>query len=339
MVGQSRYALRYQAKDAPSDEPELLKAIYALVRAHPRYGYRHVCDQLRLAGWHVNRKRIHRLWKREGFRVPVRRRKLRGKGEAKNGIMKQPARFPNDVWAWDFVHDVDVRGRTLRFLVMVDEFTRELLILEPRRCFPASAAQELLREVIRKRGFPKKLRSDNGGEFTEAQLLAFLNGSETTPLPIEPGSPWQNGFSESTNSRVRDEFLEMNDFLDIWDARAKAHAFRKEWNEYRCHSSIGRIPPLQFAKEWKKRHDGQGASPLEPQDFPNGADPDGGRFRKAKKTTRVGGLPSVISTGAALRLRPRRALSSAPTNTVYNHRKKVGRVVAFSSPDSHRKWD
>ena len=172
VVGQPRSTQRYQAKRA-GDEPALLRAIAALVRKHPRFGYRRIWALLRADGWKINLKRVHRLWKREGYRVPVRKVKKRRLGVAANGIQRRRAEGVNDVWAWDFVHDRDQRGRALRWLVIEDEFTRESLALEVARSMKAADVLDVLAELVAIRGAPRHIRSDNGPEFIAKQVRRF----------------------------------------------------------------------------------------------------------------------------------------------------------------------
>lgn len=228
----------------------MIEAIHEEVRLHPRHGYKRIHDELRQKGWKHGVHRTERLYFQEGFAVKPRRRHRRGKGKSLASTVKQPATRPNEVWSWDFLHDVDERGRTIRFLHLIDEFTREQLLLDPRRRYPSRLARHAFKGVMLERGVPEKLRSDNGSEFTAAELQEMLKAHGVEPLWIKPGSPWENGVCEGNNARVRDEFLEMNEFADIHDASAKSAAYRHEWNHHRCHSGIGRMPPAEFARRW-----------------------------------------------------------------------------------------
>ena len=225
----------------------VVKAIHALVREYPRYGYRRIHRKLRKQGFEHNKKVTYRLWRKEGFKVPRKRKKRRSKGKSVNAQHISPSTHVNDAWAWDYVHDVDTSGRTIRWLVLTDEYTRELLILEPRRSFPARAAQASLLSVIAERGLPKRLRSDNGSEFTEDDLQTMLGKSDIESCCIDPGKPWQNGKAESLNSRLRDEFFEMHEFNSLRDAKPLADQFKHAYNHEREHSALGYQTPAEFA--------------------------------------------------------------------------------------------
>lgn len=218
------------------------------MKQQPRYGYRRIRALLLEEGFRIGLKKMYRLWRQEGFRVPRKRKRRRGQGKSGKAQHREPATRPNEVWAWDFVHDVDERGRTIRWLVMTDENSNELLILEPRRRFPASEVKRALLEVIQDRGvIPERLRSDNGPEFTAAELKQALSDNGIEASLIKPGSPWQNGKAESLNSRLRDEFFEMEYFADLKDAAAKGAAFKSHYNHHRPHSALGYQKPAAYA--------------------------------------------------------------------------------------------
>lgn len=243
---QHRSTQRYVARVAGDDAP-LVARIDELVRLHPRRGYRMVCGRLRLEGWLVNHKRIHRLWRREGLGVPRKHRKKRRLGVGANGVARQRAECMNDVWCWDFVHDTDERGRTLRWLTIVDEFTRECVALEVARSMTSEDVLDILAGLFRSRGVPRHIRSDNGPEFIAEAIREFLKVADVKALYIEPGSPWQNGFGESFNSRFRDELLNAEIFADLTEARSLSVYWRNEYNHERPHSSLGYTPPARFA--------------------------------------------------------------------------------------------
>lgn len=259
VLGQHRSTQRYVIRIA-ADESALVGRIEEIVRAHPRYGYRMVCGRLRLDGWRVNHKRVHRLCRREGLRVPRKQRRKRRLGVSANGIDRRRATRPNDVWCWDFVEDSDHRGRPLRWLTLVDEFTRECLLLEVERSMSGERVRDLLAEAIRLRGVPGHIRSDNGSEFIATKLRQFLKATEIETLYIEPGSPWQNGYGESFNGRLRDELLNAEIFADLLEAKSLASHWRHEYNHRRPHSSLGYAPPSVYASRLAAAP--LGASPL-----------------------------------------------------------------------------
>lgn len=218
VLGQARSTQRYVPR-RKSDEATLLKAMHALVRRHPRFGYRRIHALLRRAGWRVNRKRVHRLWQQEKLKVPQKQRKKRRLGTSEQGIERQRAQHQDHVWAWDFIHDRDERGRPLKWLSIVDEYTRECLALEVARSMKAVDVVDLVSQVMAIRGVPAHLRSDNGPEFIATALRRFVQAAGSRTLTIEPGSPWENGYAESFNSRFREELLNQESLADLAEAK------------------------------------------------------------------------------------------------------------------------
>ncbi len=262
VLGQARSTQRYATVPRDGDE-HLARRMHELVRAHPRRGYRMIWGMLRREGWRVNVKRVYRLWKREGFKVPEKQHKRTRLGHSENGILRRRAERKDHVWCVDFIHDRDERGRPLKWLSVVDEFTRECLALEAARSMTARGVAEVLIGLFTTRGVPRHIRSDNGPEFIAATVrrLADLTGVET--LYIAPGSPWENGYAESFHSRLRDELLNAEEFADVAEARALAAAWRHEYNHHRPHSSLGYTPPAAFAAAGRAEPP-VGAAPLPP---------------------------------------------------------------------------
>ncbi|MFN5662319.1 MAG: IS3 family transposase [Phycisphaerales bacterium] len=246
VLDQPRSTQRYAAVPRDGDET-LIRRLHELVRQHPRRGYRMMCGMLRLDGWRVNVKRVHRLWKSEGFRVPGKQHKKRRLGHSENGIARRRAEHRNHVWCVDFIHDRDDRDRPLKWLSVVDEFTRECVLLEVDRGMTSDDVVDLLVGVFRTRGVPAHVRSDNGGEFIAKAItrLAAITGVEM--LYITPGSPWENGYAESFHGRLRDELLNAEVFDGLHDARALAAKWRSEYNHRRPHSSLKYLPPTVYA--------------------------------------------------------------------------------------------
>jgi putative transposase len=261
VLEQPRGTQRYRAK-VKDDERTIIKRMHALVRRHPRRGYRFVHAMLRDEGFHVNRKRIYRLWKKEGFKVPQKQRKKRSLGVGANGIVRRRAQHKNDVWCWDFVHDRDESGRPLKWLTIEDEFTRESLALEVERSFKSCDVIEVLTQVMLIRGVPRHIRSDNGPEFIARALQNFLASAGVETLYIEPGAPWQNGYAESFYSRLRDELLASELFADLREAKALSAWWRNEYNHRRPHSSLGYVAPAKFAASLAEPPLRLGAAPL-----------------------------------------------------------------------------
>jgi putative transposase len=256
VLGRSRSTLRYGLADRSQEAP-LIKAIQRLARKHPRWGYRFIHALLERAGWQVNLKRIHRLWRELKLQRPIRRKKAkklgRKRGTSANSCVNQPARFKNDVWTYDFVADRTVSGGALKWLTLVDEYTRECLALHVDRAVNGADVRRVLGRVVGRRGAPTRIRSDNGSEFICAVLRQWLPQQGTEPIQVAPGSPWENGYSESFNSRFRDEFLEVEEFESVPDAKEKGEWFRREYNTVRPHSSLEYKTPKQFSDEYEQR--------------------------------------------------------------------------------------
>ena len=231
----------------PEDEPSLVKRMLHFVRKHPRFGYRRIWRLLVGDGWRVNVKRIHRLWKREGLKVPRKQHKKRRLGSSAGGCIRHRAEHKDHVWAWDFIYDRTADGRALKLLSIVDEFTRECLALEVDRHIKAADVIEVLIDLFHVRGVPQHIRSDNGPEFIARALRDWLEQSKVQALYIEPGSPWENGYSESFNSRLRDELLNVELFMNLTEAKTLGTSWRLEYNHRRPHSSLGYRTPAEFA--------------------------------------------------------------------------------------------
>jgi transposase InsO family protein len=200
----------------------------------------------------VNLKRVRRLWNELGLRRPLRLRKPRKSGPkpgvSANSCVQQPARFKNDVWTCDFIHDRMASGRPLKWLTLVDEYTRECLALHADSSLTGADVRRIVARVIGRRGAPTRIRSDNGSEFICTALADWLTGVGAKSIPVAAGSPWQNGYIESFHSRLRDEFLERTEFETVGDARAKASWFRREYNTVRPHSSLDYATPREFSE-------------------------------------------------------------------------------------------
>jgi transposase InsO family protein len=247
VTGQHRSTQRYAPR--PRDgEDALLARLRELVRENPRRGCRYLGKVLRNEGWPVNHKRVHRLWKQEGYKVPTKRHKKRAIGTASNACDKRCATAMNDVWTWDFIQDRLVDGRVLKCLVIVDEYTRECLELRVARSLTGTDVLDALARLAGERGAPKHVRSDNGSEFIAREVKHWLASLGVETLYIEPGAPWQNGYAESFNSRLRDEFLEMNYFNTLAEAKELARRWKEHYNTQRLHSSLGYTTPAEFAR-------------------------------------------------------------------------------------------
>jgi putative transposase len=260
VLERSRSTLRYRPGPRPG-EAALIRAIRRLARRHPRYGYRRIHARLVKQGWSVNLKRVRRLWNELGLRRPIRLRKSRKlgpkPGSSANSCAQQPARFKYDVWTYDFISDRTADGRPLKWLSLVDEYTRECLALYPAQVITGGDVRRLLARVIGRRGAPTRIRSDNGGEFICAALVGWLPEAGTEAIPVAPASPWENGYIESFHSRLRDEFLERYEFESVEEAREKGRWWRREYNTIRPHSSLGYKTPKEFSEECDRGQHGQ----------------------------------------------------------------------------------
>lgn len=252
VLDRGRSTLRYRVPARAHDEP-LIRAIRRLARRHLRYGYKRIHARLVHQGWKVNRKRVRRLWNELGLRRPVRRPKSKKggslPGSSVNSCVNQPAGFKNDVWTYDFIADRTVDGRSLKWLSLVDEYTRECLALFVAESVKGSDVRRVLARVMGRRGAPTRIRSDNGSEFICQAVRDWLPHAGTKPIPVAPASPWENGFIESFHSRLRDEFLDRDEFESVADARAKSQWWRREYNRIRPHGGIGYKTPQEFSVE------------------------------------------------------------------------------------------
>jgi putative transposase len=250
VLGQNRSTQRYELKMPVKDAP-LIQAIekQKSKRKHRRYGYRRICEILRRKDWLVNHKRIYRLWLQCGFKLPKKQRKRKHfNGNSANACDQKCAEYKDHVWSYDIVEDKLENGRKVRMLNIVDEFTRENLSIDVGFRITGYVVTEVLRYLFNVRGEPDYIRSDNGPEFIADKVKKFLAQSGVETLYIEPGSPWENGYIESFNSRLRDELLNGELFLHIDELRYIAERWRMDYNHYRPHSSLCYMTPAEYAK-------------------------------------------------------------------------------------------
>lgn len=223
-----------------------------LSRERPRWGYRRAHATLRGEGWEINRKRVQRLWREEGLRVPQRRRKRRRLGNSTVPADRLSAQRPDHVWALDYQFDQTADGKILKLLHVVDEFTREALVIECRRRIDADATVAVLDRLVAARGrAPGHIRCDNGPEFTANALRDWCRFQRAGSSYIEPGSPWQNAYVESFGSRVRDELLSVELFSCLTEAQVMVEDWRQDYNHHRPHSSLGMLAPAHYAQTVK----------------------------------------------------------------------------------------
>ena len=246
MVKQPRCVQRYLPQHRDDERP-LTHRIIELAAMFGRYGYRRITALLNHEGWRVNHKRVERIWKREGLKVPKKQPK-RGRLWLSDGscVRLRPER-KDHVWAYDFVQSRTHDGKAFRMLVVVDEFTRECLAIDVSRRLNSDDVLECLAWLMATRGVPGHIRSDNGSEFTARAVRRWLKRVGVKTLFIEPGSPWENGYVESFNGKLRDELLNGEIFYTLKEAKVLIERWRVEYNTVRPHSSLGYRPPAPEA--------------------------------------------------------------------------------------------
>jgi len=242
VLGQPRSTQRL-IPHVPDDEPLLVSRIIELAERYGRYGYRRITGLLREEGWKVNHKRVERLWRREGLKVPKKQPK-RGRLWLNDGsCIRLRPQYKHHVWSYDFMTERTAEGRAFRILNIMDEYSRECLDIVVERHITADDVTEVLSQLFITIGIPEHIRSDNGPELTAKALRQWLKDLGVSTLFIEPGSPWENGYIESFNGKLRDELLNREIFMTLWEAKVLIESWRKEYNEIRPHSSLGYRPP------------------------------------------------------------------------------------------------
>jgi putative transposase len=249
VLGQHRSTQR-KRPTTPDDEAALTADIVELARQYGRYGYRRVTALLRVSGWSVNHKRVERIWRQEGLKVPSKQPK-RGRLWLSDGscIRLRPER-PNHVWSYDFVEDRTHDGRKYRMLNVLDEFTRECLAIRVRRRLNATDVIDVLTNLFLLHGIPAHVRSDNGPEFVALGVRKWIDAVGASAAYIEPGSPWENGYCESFNARLRDELLDGEIFYSLKEAQTVIEAWRRHYNTTRPHSALNYQPPAPETVPW-----------------------------------------------------------------------------------------
>jgi putative transposase len=241
-LGQHRSTQR-KVPRGRDDEQRLTADIIELARQYGRYGYRKIAGLLRQAGWTINDKRVERIWRREGLKVPHQQPK-RGRLWLTNGscIRLRPEQR-NHVWSYDFVEDRTHDGRRYRMLNVLDEFTHECLAIRVARKLKAIDVIDVLSDLFILRGIPAHIRSDNGPEFVAKAVQDWITVAGAKTAYIERGSPWENGYIESFNARLRDELLNGEIFYTLREAQIIIESWRHHYNSIRPHASIGYEPP------------------------------------------------------------------------------------------------
>jgi transposase InsO family protein len=243
VLGQHRSTQRRRPKGRDDDEA-LINNITELVRQYGRYGYRKIAELLRLtACWFVKDKRVERIWRREGLKVPAKQPKKGRLWLADGSCMRLRAEYPNHVWSYDFVEDRTHEGKKYRMLNIIDEFTHECLTIRIDRRLKSIDVIDVLSDLFILRGVPGHVRSDNGPEFVATAIQTWITAVGAKTAYITPGSPWENGFIESFNARLRDELLDGEIFYSLAEAKIVIESWRRDDNAVRPHGSLGYKPP------------------------------------------------------------------------------------------------
>jgi putative transposase len=250
VLGQARSTQRHTPR-VREDETRLVARIVELAGAYGRYGYRRITALLRREGWRVNRKRVERIWRQEGLKVPKKQPKRGRLWFADGSCIRKRAERRNHVWTYDFVFERTHDGRALRMLTLVDEYTRECLAIDVERRLDSENVLERLEALFVSHGTPEFIRSDNGAEFTAKAVREWLARVNVKTLYIAPGSPWENGYIESFNGKLRDELLDREIFYTLGEAKVLIERWRQEYNRFRPHSSLGYRPPAPEAVWWR----------------------------------------------------------------------------------------
>ena len=213
-------------------------------KRYGRYGYRKVTELLRIEGWNVNHKKVERLWREEGLKLPERHKKRRRLYHKDSSVIRLRPTHPNHVWAMDFVHDRLSNGRSYKMLTVLDEYTRQALCVEVRDKMGSDDVLEVMHRLLMKHGKPEFIRSDNGGEFVAQHLQDWLRKVGVRPIQIYPGSPWENGYNERFNGILRQELLNTEWFHSVKQAQVAINIWLKEYNHIRPHHALGMRPPV-----------------------------------------------------------------------------------------------
>jgi putative transposase len=246
VLAQPRSTQRYEPVVA-DDEVLLRSRIVALAGEYGRYGYRRITVLLHEEGWNVNHKRVERIWRQEGLKVPKKQPKRGRLWLNDRSCMRLRPEYPNHVWSYDFVADRTHDGRPLRMLTVIDEFARVCLAIVVARRLNSNDVVSCLARLMIDHGIPGHIRSDNGPEFTAGKVREWLAALDVGTLFIEPGSPWENGYNESFNGKLRDELLNGEIFYTLQEAKTVIEDWRLLYNHVRPHSSLGYRPPAPEA--------------------------------------------------------------------------------------------
>jgi transposase InsO family protein len=246
VLGQSRSTQRYKPIVCDKDI-HLRKRIIELATKYGRYGYRRITALIQQEGWKVNHKKVERIWRQEGLKVPQKQPKRKRLWLNDGSCLRLKPMKRNHVWSYDMMMARTHNGKAFRILNIIDEYTRESLCIKVARSITAEDVIHQLAELFILRGIPAHIRSDNGPEFTAKAIRKWLNDLQVKTLYIEPGSPWENGYIESFNGKLRDELLNGEIFMTLFEAQVLTENWRREYNHIRPHSALGYRPPVPEA--------------------------------------------------------------------------------------------
>lgn len=260
VLEQPRSSQRHNSTKATKDTALCLRMV-EISRENPRYGYRRVWALLRREGWEVNKKRVQRLWREADLKVPQKQHKSqRPMGSSESGVSRRKAEYPGHVWSYDFAMDQTEDGRRLKLMPVVEEYTRECLALPTERSITSEEVIQTLAYLFAERGAPDYIRSDNGPEFIACAVKEWLTTSGVKTLYIEPGSPWENAYSETFISRMRDELLNREVFANVAEAKVLIGDYRAHYNHHRPHGALSYMTPAEFAAREAKKGQSSGPS-------------------------------------------------------------------------------
>jgi putative transposase len=241
-MGQSRSTQRYEPI-IKADEEVVRGEIVRLAREYGRYGYRRITALLRWEGWPINHKRVERIWREEGLKVPQKQPRRGRLWLGDGSCVRLRPTHRNHIWSYDFLADRTHDGRAVKILTVIDEYSREALAIVAARKIKSDDVLDCLTDLFVKYGPPEHIRSDNGSEFTAKAVRGWLERIGVKTLFIEPGSPWENGYNESFNGKLRDELLNGEIFYTLKETKVMIERWRQEYNTVRPHSSLGYRPP------------------------------------------------------------------------------------------------
>jgi putative transposase len=242
IIGQIRSTQRYE-KRPNQEQGKLESRVIELATEYGRYGYRQVTNLLNMEGWCVGKDRVYTIWRKEGLKVPQKQPKRSRLWLADGSCIRHRPEYPNHVWSYDFVSEQTHDGRKFKILNIIDEYTKECLSSHVARRIRAQDVILILAELFLQKGCPGFIRSDNGPEFVAKKLVAWMKDLQVQPLFIQPGSPWENGYCESFNGKMRYELLNGEIFYSLLEAKIVIENWRNHYNSKRPHSSLGGVPP------------------------------------------------------------------------------------------------